>query len=70
MAHDDIATENYDEEPEIVPVYPDANDTFGAGAADAIRMVSIRKKEGESLVSDVCASSLSRNCYHMDLVAF
>lgn len=57
MAHDDIAAENYEDEPEIVPVYPTAPDAFGAPASDAIRMVSIRKKEGESLVK--CHSFIS-----------
>ena len=49
-SHDDIAAKNYEEEPEVVPIMQPAPETFGS-PQDAIRMVGIRKNEGESLVN-------------------
>ena len=52
-AHDDIAAKNYDDEPEIFPIEPPVPEIFNNTNAgqDAIRMVGIRKTDGESLVS-------------------
>lgn len=50
--HDDIAAKNYDDDPEIVPIFTPPVEAFNAPQSqDAIRMVGIRKVEGEPLVS-------------------
>ena len=52
-AHDDIAAKNYDDEPDIFPIEAPIPEIFHNNntGQDAIRMVTIRKTDGESLVS-------------------
>ena len=54
-AHDDIAAKNYEDEIEIFPLEAPFqpvmnNNTMMPPSQDAIRMVGIRKTEGEPLV--------------------
>lgn len=56
-AHDDVASKNYDNVPEFVPVFAPPPQVFQIPPSDAIRMVGIRKTPDEPLVSDTHACS-------------